>query len=317
MAKFGEDFKFPDEVEDKVDVTIEGDEEITVDIIDDAPPEDRNVNPLPDEIKEDLEKADESAEYSKNVKQKFTQYKKAWHDERRAKEAALREQQEALSTAQRILDENNRLKNILHNGEKELISTYQTTAEMELDKAEKNYKEAYDSGDSDKLLDAQKEMVRAQLKLDKAKNFQPTVQPQQSNVQYQQPAQPQLDPKVSNWVSKNQWFVDPNKRAMRRYAEGVHEDLESRFGRGYIGTDEYYANIDKEVKARFPEEFGSTSKNETSSRTRPSTVVAPVKRSTAPKQVVLTRTAANIAKKLGITPQQYAKEFLKLEANNG
>jgi hypothetical protein len=317
MAKFGEDFKFPDEVEDKVDVTIEGDEEITVDIVDDAPPEDRNVNPLPEAIKEDLEKADESADYSKNVKQKFTQYKKAWHDERRAKEAALREQQEALATAQRILDENNRLKNILHNGEKELISTYQTTAEMELDKAEKNYKEAYDSGDSDKLLDAQKEMVRAQLKLDKAKNFQPTVQPQQSNVQYQQPAQPQLDPKVANWVSNNQWFVDPNKRAMRRFAEGIHEDLESRFGRGYIGTDEYYANIDKEVKARFPEEFGSTSKNEASPRTRPSTVVAPVKRSTAPKQVVLTRTAANIAKKLGITPQQYAKEFLKLEANNG
>jgi len=317
MAKFGEDFKFPDEVEDKVDVTIEGDEEITVDIIDDAPPEDRNVNPLPDEIKDDLEKADESAEYSKNVKQKFTQYKKAWHDERRAKEAALREQQEALAAAQRILDENNRLKAVLQSGEKELISTYQTTAEMELDKAERNYKEAYDSGDSDKLLDAQKEMVRAQIKLDKAKNFQPTVQPQQSNVQYQQPAQPQLDPKVSNWVSKNQWFVDPNKRSMRRFAEGVHEDLESRFGRGYIGTDEYYANIDKEVKARFPEEFGSTSKNETSSRTRPSTVVAPVKRSTAPKQVVLSQSAANIAKKLGITPQQYAKEFLKLEAKNG
>jgi multidrug efflux pump subunit AcrA (membrane-fusion protein) len=317
MAKFGEDYKFPDEVEDKVDVTVEGDEEITVDIVDDAPPEDRNINPLPEDIKEDLEKADESAEYSKNVKQKFTQYKKAWHDERRAKEAALREQQEALAAAQRILDENNRLKAVLHNGEKELISTYQTTAEMELDKAERSYKEAYDSGDSDRLLEAQKEITRAQLKLDKAKNFQPTVQPQQSNVQYQQPAQPQLDPKVANWVSKNQWFVDPNKRAMRRYAEGVHEDLESRFGRGYIGTDEYYANIDKEVKARFPEEFGSTSKNGASPRTKSSTVVAPVKRSTAPKQVVLSQSAANIAKKLGITPQQYAKEFLKLEAKNG
>jgi hypothetical protein len=317
MSKFGEDYKFPDEAEDKVEISIEGDEEITVDIVDDAPPEDRNVNPLPQDIRDDLEKADESADYSKNVKQKFTQYKKAWHDERRAKEAALREQQEALSTAQRILDENNRLKNILHNGEKELISTYQTTAEMELDKAERSYKEAYDSGDSDRLLEAQKEITRAQLKLDKAKNFQPTVQPQQSNVQYQQPVQPQLDPKVANWVSNNQWFVDPNKRAMRRFAEGIHEDLESRFGRGFIGTDEYYANIDKEVKARFPEEFGSTSKNGTSSRTRSSTVVAPVKRSTAPKQVVLSQSAANIAKKLGITPQQYAKEFLKLEANNG
>jgi len=316
MPKFGDDYKFPDEIEDKVEVSVE-DDEITVDIIDDAPPEDRNVNPLPETIKDDLEKADESAEYSKNVKQKFTQYKKAWHDERRAKEAALREQQEALAAAQRILDENNRLKAVLQSGEKELISTYQTSAEMELDKAERNYKEAYDSGDSDKLLDAQKEMVRAQIKLDKAKNFQPTVQTQQSNVQYQQPAQQQLDPKVANWVSNNQWFVDPNKRAMRRFAEGVHEDLEARFGRGYIGTDEYYANINKEVKARFPEEFGSTSKNEASPRTKPSTVVAPVKRSTAPKQVVLSQSAANIAKKLGITPQQYAKEFLKLEANNG
>jgi len=316
MSKFGDDYKFPDEIEDKVEVSVE-DDEITVDIIDDAPPEDRNVNPLPEAIKDDLEKADESAEYSKNVKQKFTQYKKAWHDERRAKEAALREQQEALAAAQRILDENNRLKAVLQSGEKELISTYQTSAEMELDKAERNYKEAYDSGDSDKLLDAQKEMVRAQIKLDKAKNFQPTVQTQQSNVQYQQPAQLQLDPKVANWVSNNQWFVDPNKRAMRRFAEGVHEDLEARFGRGYIGTDEYYANINKEVKARFPEEFGSPSKNETSTRTKPSTVVAPVKRSTAPKQVVLSQSAANIAKKLGITPQQYAKEFLKLEANNG
>jgi len=316
MPKFGDDYKFPDEIEDKVEVSVE-DDEITVDIIDDAPPEDRNVNPLPETIKDDLEKADESAEYSKNVKQKFTQYKKAWHDERRAKEAALREQQEALAAAQRILDENNRLKAVLQSGEKELISTYQTSAEMELDKAERNYKEAYDSGDSDKLLDAQKEMVRAQIKLDKAKNFQPTVQTQQSNVQYQQPAQQQLDPKVANWVSNNQWFVDPNKRAMRRFAEGVHEDLEARFGRGYIGTDEYYANINKEVKARFPEEFGSSSKNEASPRTKPSTVVAPVKRSTAPKQVVLSQSAANIAKKLGITPQQYAKEFLKLEANNG
>jgi len=257
MSKFGDDYKFPDEIEDKVEVSVE-DDDVTIDIVDDAPPEDRNVNPLPEDIKDDLEKADESAEYSKNVKQKFTQYKKAWHDERRAKEAALREQQEALAAAQRFLDENNRLKAVLHNGEKELISTYQTTAEMELDKAEKNYKEAYDSGDSDKLLDAQKEMVRAQLKLDKAKNFQPTVQPQQSNVQYQQPAQPQLDPKVANWVSNNQWFVDPNKRAMRRFAEGIHEDLESRLGRGYIGTDEYYGNIDKEGKGRFAVEIGPT-----------------------------------------------------------
>ena len=316
MPKFEDDFKFPDEVEDKIEIEIEGDAEIEIDVVDDAPEEDRNVNPLPEAIKEDLEKADESADYSKNVKQKFTQYKKAWHDERRAKEAAYREQQEALAAAQQMLEENRRLKEILHNGEKELITTYQSTAEMELEKADRNYKEAYDSGDSERLLEAQKEIMRAQLKLDKAKNFRPTIQaPDNAQMQAVPPAQPQMDPKVANWVSKNPWFVDPNKRAMRRYAEGVHEDLEGKYGRAFINTDEYYASIDKEVRARFPEEFGAPPKNAGGTqRTKPSTVVAPVKRSTAPKQVVLTKTQVGLAKKLGLTNEQYAREMLKLEA---
>ena len=190
---------------------------------------------------------------------------------------------------------------------------------MEVDKASRNYKEAYDSGDSDKLLEAQQEMIRAQLKLDKAKNFRPTVQNDENDVQLapQRSQNPQMDPKVASWVSKNPWFVDQNKRSMRRYAEGVHEDLESRYGRGFIGTNEYYAAIDKEVQRRFPEEFGSSSNNdedERPQRTKPSTVVAPAKRSTAPKKVVLSKTQVGLAKKFGLTNEQYARELMKLEA---
>jgi hypothetical protein len=326
MPKFSDSYKFPDEQDDKgkpedtLDVSVEGDDvDIKVDVKDDTPTEDRFVEPLPETIKEDLEKADESEDYSHNVKLKFKQYKKAWHDERREKEAALREQQEALAVAQRILDENRKLKNVLQSGEKELISTYQSSAEMEVEKASRNYKEAYDSGDSDKLLEAQQEMIRAQLKLDKAKNFKPTVQNDENDVQLapQRPQNPQMDPKVASWVSKNPWFVDQNKRSMRRYAEGIHEDLEARYGRGYIGTDEYYAAIDKEVQRRFPEEFGSASTNdeeERPQRTKPSTVVAPAKRSTAPKKVVLSKTQVGLAKKLGLTNEQYARELMKLEA---
>ena len=325
MPKFSDSYKFPDEQdkgkpEDTLDISIEGDDiEIKVDEQDDTPPEDRFVEPLPEAIKEDLEKADDSEDYSHNVKLKFKQYKKAWHDERREKEAAIREQQESLAVAQRILDENRQLKNVLHTGEKELISTYQNSAEMEVDKASRNYKEAYDSGDSDKLLEAQQEMIRAQLKLDKAKNFKPTVQNDQNDVQtnLQRPQNPQMDPKVASWVSKNPWFVDQNKRSMRRYAEGVHEDLEARYGRGYIGTNEYYAAIDKEVQRRFPEEFGSSANNdedERPQRTKPSTVVAPAKRSTAPKKVVLSKTQVGLAKKFGLTNEQYARELMKLEA---
>ena len=174
-------------------------------------------------------------------------------------------------------------------------------------KAERNYKEAYDSGDSDKLLEAQRELVRAEMKLDKAKNFKPTVQNDENDVQttQKQPVQQQqMDPKVARWVSQNEWFVDPNKRGMRRYAEGVHEELAERYGKAYIGTDEYFKSIDKEVRKRFPEEFASSEQNEEEEkpqRTKPSTVVASVKRSTAPKKVVLSKTQVGLAKKFGIT----------------
>ena len=311
-----EEFKFPDEIDGKVEVSVDG-EKLEVVIEDDAPPEDRNIDPLPEEITKDLEKADESDDYSQNVKTKFKQYKKAWHDERRAKETALREQNEALAAAQRILDENQRLKSMLQSGEKELISTYQTSAELELDKAKKNYREAYDSGDADKLLDAQQEMIAASMKLDKAKNFKPTVQNDESEVKTQQRVaqQPQMDPKVAQWVARNPWYVDPSKKSMSRYAAGVHEELEERYGRAFVGTDEYFSSIDKEVRRRFPEEFAD-SKNEVEkpSRTRPSTVVAPASRSTSSKKVVITASAAAIAKKLGVTPEQYVREMTKLEA---
>jgi hypothetical protein len=322
MSRFGSEYKFPDEETNEVqevDITIE-DDEVEVKIVDDTPQEDQFATPPLDEnTQQELEKADESEEYTKNVKVKFKQYKKAWHDERRAKEAAFREQQEALTVAERILDENKRLKSMLQTGEKELISTYQNSAEMELDKAERNYKEAYDSGDSDKLLAAQKELVRAEMKLDKAKHFKPTVQNIENDVQttpQNQAANQQMDPKVANWVSNNPWFVDRHKLAMRKYAEGVHEELADRYGRNYIGTDEYFNSIDKEVRRRFPEEFAATTNNEEEKpqRTKPSTVVAPAKRSTAPKQVVLSKTQVALAKKLKLTNEQYAREMMKLEA---
>ena len=185
--------------------------------------------------------------------------------------------------------------------------------------AKRKYREAYDSGDPDQIADAQQSLTEATLKVDKAKNFKPTVQAEENDVQpvpQRQEAQPQMDPKVASWVSRNPWFVDQSKRAMRKYAEGVHEELAERYGRGFIGTDEYFASIDKEVKKRFPEEFASSSANgeDKTQRTKPATVVAPAKRSTAPKQVVLSKTEANLAKKLGLTNEQYAREKMRLEA---
>jgi hypothetical protein len=319
-----DDFQFPDETEETKGKPVDELEEgsINVEIVDDTPKEDRNVEPLPNDIKKDLETADTSAEYSKNVKDKFTQYKKAWHDERRAKEAALREQQEALAAAQSILDENRRLKEVLQSGEKELISSYQNSAELEAAQARKAYKEAYDSGDSDALAEAQEDMMRAQLKLDRAKNFKPTVQIAENDVkiqtkQSQQPAQ--MDDKVAEWVSNNPWYVDPDKKSMSKYAVFIHEELEEKFGRAFVGTDEYFKRIDTEVQRRFPEEFDDievkNDEEEKPQRTaRLSTVVAPARRSTSSKKIVLTKTQVALAKKFGLSPEQYARELNKLEA---
>lgn len=320
-----DEFKFPDELEntaaveeDDIQIEVEGDDvDIDIEVRDDTPEEDRDVEPLSSDVVDELEEADEKAEYSKNVKTKFKQYKKAWHDERRAKEAAYREQQEALAIAQNILDENKRLKSILQSGEKELINTYQTSAELELEKAKRNYKEAYDSGDSDRLLEAQEEMMAASLKYDKAKNFYPTVQFDENDVQIQYPQsrQTQMDPKVAEWVTENPWFVDPEKDYMASYAKRVHAKLAEKYGQGYVGTDAYYKAINREVQRKFPDEFDDTNQNDAPKGARTqklSTVVAPAKRSTASKKVVLTKTQVALAKKFNLTPEQYARELAKL-----
>ena len=309
---YDKDFEFPDEVTDDID------NEFEIDIEDDAPAADRGKTPLPKTVVEELEDADESEDYSGKVQTKFKQYKKAWHDERRSKEEAYREQDEALSIAQKLLDENKHLKNLLESGEKELINTYQGSAELEVEKAKRNYKEAYDYGNTDAIIEAQEELMKATNKLDKANNFRPTAQNIDNDAQVlprKQHQAAQIDPKVAEWVAENPWFVDPDKKSMTRYAKGVHEDLLETYGEKFIGTDEYYKHIDREVSRRFPEEFEDQSEEPKTQRTsKLSTVVASVKRSTAPKKVTLSKTQVALAKKFGLTNEQYARELIKLEA---
>jgi len=207
---------------------------------------------------------------------------------------------------------------LLESGEKELISTYQTSAEMEVEKAKRNYKEAYDYGNTDAIIEAQAELMKATNKLDKANNFRPTIQNVDDNVQVlpkKQSQAAQLDPKVAEWVAENPWYVDPTKKSMSRFAVGIHEDLLETYGDKFVGTDEYFKHINREVSRRFPEEFESSNDEPKTQRTpKLSTVVASAKRSTSSKKITLTTTQVALAKKFGITPEQYARELTKLEA---
>lgn len=294
-------------------------DDIELEIEDDTPPEDRGREPLPKEIVDELEQ-DELTDYSDRVKQRLSQMKKVWHDERRAKEAAAREREEAVRVAQAILQENKRLKSTLSSGEQVYVHTLKNALELELANARRDYKDAYDSGETDRIVDAQQRMNDAQLRLSQTLQYVPqhiynenALQEQEFQLYNNQNKRPtvELSETDRSWQAKNTWFG--KNRQMTSFALGLHEDLVEEGFRP--GTKEYYRRVDNAMQKRFPEAFGDATLDEDkpSQRTKPSTVVAPATRSTAPKKVKLTKSQVAIAKKFGLTPEQYAREITKLE----
>lgn len=316
-----EEFKFPDEnivgkdkgkdKEDELEIVIEGEETpVKVEIKDDTPPEDKGRRPMtepPEEVTEE-----ELLKY-KDVKlrDRLAHLNKGYHEERRAKERAEREREEALAIAQRILAENEQLKNSTQNNQKLLLEQAKTVAAKELEEAKRKYKAAYESGDGDAVTAAQEELVAAKLKSERINNFRPKpLQAEESVVQtVQTPQVPASgatyrDEKAESWKERNRWF---NKdREMTGFALAVHERLVEEEGID-PRSDTYYERIDARMREKFPEKFqDGNGGNE--KPTRRSTVVAPATRSTAPKKIVLTPSAVSIAKRLGIPLELYAKK---------
>jgi uncharacterized protein (DUF2249 family) len=313
-----DEYKFPDEKQE-AEGQEEQEDEVEVEIEDDTPPEDRGRQPMPKPLVEELEK-DELDQYDENVKQKLKQMRKVWHDERREKEAALREQQEAIDLAQKYMNENQKMRQMLDTGGKEYAQTLKNAANLQLEVARRAYKEAYDSGDTDSILAAQEKLNEASLRVRQAENFRmPPLQQENYVVQNAPEVQkPQrLNPKLDSWLQNNPWYgPEPEMTAL---AVGVDKKLREA-GNIVIGSDEYFATLDKTMRKRFPEYFGieeteSTAKTET--RTKPSTVVAPAVRSTASNKIKLAPRQVAVAKRLGLTPMQYALELQRLESQNG
>ena len=307
-----EEFKFPDEQE----ASGGKEDDFEIEIEDDTPEQDRNREPLPKNLVEELEN-DELDEYSDKVKIRLKQMKKVWHDERREKEAASRERQEAIQIAQRLLEENKSLKGRYHEGEKVFADTYKSASEMELGEARRAYKDAYESGDSDRLVEAQEKLSNAQFKLQRAKEFVPTpLQEEKYSVNSEPQVQaPKPDSKTLAWQERNKWFGTDG--VMTGAALGLHNDLISQHGQSYATTDEYWGKIDATMRKSFPDRFSNETQPSNTGRRTNSTVVASASRSTSSKRVVLKQSELQIAKRLGLTPEQYAREKIKSENQNG
>lgn len=312
-----DEYKFPDEVED-TSLPVDSDD-FEIEIEDDTPPEDRNREPLPKEVVAKLEQ-DELDQYEGTTKEKFKQLKKVWNDERRRADSAEKEQKEALDLAKRALEENKKLKEKLTSGEQMLVSSFKESVQNEMDLAKREYREAYEAGDTDRIIDAQEKLTAAKIRADRIANYKPPVeeplQESENVVQSRNESQVRADPKASAWQERNGWFGQDEE--MTSLALGLHEKLK-RNGVP-IGSDKYYDEIDKTIRRRFPEAFSVEESEEVQVEepqkvNKPkSTVVAPATRSTSPKKIRLSNTQVALAKKLGLTPEQYARELTKLEA---
>jgi len=308
------------ELEQGVDIEVGGEDETPeIEIVDDTPEEDRGRAPLKTEEEEHEEELDK---HSINVKKRINQLSHKFHDERRAKEEAIRQNEEALRIAQAVFEENNRLKNTLTWGQQEYANEVNAKIEYAQKLAEDKYRRAYESGNTDELLAAQKEMQEVAIQKSRMENFAPPIQQppaEQSSLQRQEypvytpqnaaperPQAPPRDEKAEDWASRNPWFGTDEE--MSSLAYGLHAKLVNSGVDPQ--SDDYYAAIDKRMREVYPDYFGK-------SKPRTSSPVAPASRNTAGRKVTLTATQVALAKRLGVPLEQYAKHVAKLEKRNG
>ena len=308
-----DEYKFPDEIEENsVEISTEGD--VEVEIVDDTPEKDRGRKPLDKEVEDPTDEEIES--YSGKVQSRIKELTHARHDERRAKEALMREKQELERFAQQVLEENKKLKTTVHKGEEQYVSMAQTAADAKLEKARREYKAAQESFDADAILAAQEALFDAKIEADQAKKFKPTpLQEEQFEVQtrHAEPETVRPDEKTLRWQAKNQWFGANGFEEITSFALGLHQKLVTS---GVDPrSDDYFEQIDARVKSKFPEVFGGVEDKPRngSSQRKPATVAAPATRSSGPRKVQLTETQRALARKFGLTDQQYALQVIKLE----
>ena len=301
------------------------DSDIDIEVIDDRPPDDRRPPAKEAKAVRAEESDDDELEgYSEKVKKRINKLRYQQHEERRQREEAERLREEAIRVAQQYAEQSKQYHKIIQEGEQYLVHQIRERAAMAVDQAKNSYRQAYEEGNTDKILEAQEALINAQSEFKSADYQLSEIQrrPKQAPEQFKpapqkQPAvqqPPKPSPKAVMWAEQNPWFGQ--EKDMTALAYGVHEKLIR--DEGYDpNSDEYFEAIDRTMRSRFPDYFGegdSGSDEQSSSTSRsPSVVVAPSSRNNGakPRKVRLSRTQLALAKRLGLTPEQYANQLIK------
>jgi len=289
---------------------------------------------------ETVEEEDDSSElgeeelkgYSKRVQKRINKLRYESHEERRKTESAEKMRDEAYRVAQQMAEKNREYESLIGRGEEALINQVKERAALSLNQAKEQYRKAYEEGDTDNVVSAQEALTKATADLTEAgryeQNFAGQQQQQQKHQQYeqqlraqqqqqqqqqmqqQQQAVPRPDPETEEWAASNPWFMEEGYEEMTSLAYGKHASLVKQGVKP--NSQEYFRQIDETVRRAFPDhdwQVGNTQQERTSTASQPSMVVAPTTRNNGakPRTVKLSPTQRSLAKKLGLTEQQYAK----------
>ena len=298
------------EPSEDIEVVEASGDDFEIEIVDDTPEEDRGRKPMETPPEDPTD--EELATYSKRDRNRIREFTKGYHDERRAKEAALREREEAIRLAKAYFEENQKLKGTVNTSNNALVEQAKKQVALELDDAKRKYKEAYESGDADALVNAQEQLTSAKLKAERLSNFKPATVEEEPEPKFA-PAvqQPPVDHKAEKWREKNAEWFGKNKE-MTAFALAVHDTLVND---EYVDptSDEYYRRLNARLRQVFPDKFESGEPADApTQRPTKSNVVASATRSVAPKKITLTPSEVNIAKRLGVPLEQYAREAARL-----
>mgnify|MGYP003629679832 FL=1 len=292
-----------DDVEPEEETKREVEAEVEVEVVDDTPKADqgRKASEPPENVTDE-----ELEDYSDKVRKRIKHFSKGYHDERRAKEEALREREELERYTQQLLSENSNLKGAVNKNQSVLLDQAKRAMSSELESAKRKYKDAYEAGDSEAVIEAQEELTTAKIRADKLENIKvPSLQEKEASVEQsntEQTAPVPVDPKANEWAEANPWFGSDDE--MTSYVLGLHNKLVKTGVDPQ--SDKYYETINARMQKMFPEELGGTEEVETPKRK--ANVVAPATRSVSPKKVTLTKTQVNLAKRLGVPLENYAKQ---------
>ena len=315
--------------------------DLNIEVVDDRPPEDRR--PPRAETAGNSDIADEELEgYSDKVRKRIDKLRYEQHEERRQREAAERMREEAVRVAQQLQGKNREYEALIQRGEGALITQVKERARLALEGAKSSYRQAYEEGDTDRVVDAQEGLLRAQTELSEAERYERNMPSQADQNAYaqraayeqqmaqqqaayaaaqqaqQQPATP--DPKAAEWAERNAWFGDPAEKVMSAVAYALHEEALGDHEMA-PNSEDYFEYIDNGMRKHFSDYSWSDRSGDglpaPATAQRATSVVAPSARNNGarPRKVRLTSTQISLAKKLGITPETYAAQLIK-EASN-